>query len=747
MKRLFEVDPWKLITHKLEPTEKRLQESLTAIGNGFMGMRGNFEESYSGDHHLGTYFAGVWYPDKTRVGWWKNGYPDYFGKVINGINFAGVALKVNETEIDLAKIPYEDFYLELDMATGILQRNYTVTVAGAKVRFSFQRFLSIVKQELAAIKITAEVLTGTATIEMTSRLDGDVTNEDSNYDEHFWEEIAGGQEAEFDYLTVRTIPNNFGIDRFTVTAAMKHNAAGKFTKEALKVSESFTWQLVAGESCELIKTVLVVTSRDVPQSGHVATIAALYKEYGHDYEALKTEQIAAWKERWRQADVEISGDAEAQQGIRFNLFQLFATYYGEDSRLNVGPKGFTGEKYGGATYWDTEAYIIPMYLSVAQPSVTKKLLEYRLNQLSGAHINAQRQGLKGALYPMVTFTGVECHNEWEITFEELHRNGAIIHAIHNYTTYTGDESYRLGEGLPVIVEVARFWADRVHYSKIKACYMIHGVTGPNEYENNVNNNWYTNYMARWILRYASESVQLAKDNQLKVTPEELSQWQEIADNMYLPEDDKRGIFVQHDTFLDKDLMPVSELDPSERPLNQHWSWDKILRSCFIKQADVLQAMYFFPENFNQGEKERNFDFYEPMTVHESSLSPCVHAIIAAELGREEKAVEMYKRTARLDLDNYNNDTEDGLHITSMSGSWLAIVRGFAGMRTSAGLHFAPFCPADWSGYRFRVNYRERLLDVRVTSDTMTLTLESGVPLALTVFDQEIDLQDTVTLML
>ena len=747
MKRLFEIDPWKLVTHQLIPTEKRLQESLTAIGNGYMGMRGNFEEGYSGDHHLGTYYAGVWYPDKTRVGWWKNGYPDYFGKVINGVNFAGVAIRLNDLPVDLAQVPYDDFYLELDMQTGILQRNYTVELGGARVRFTFERFLSIVKKELGAVKITAEVLTGAAVITMTSKLDSDVTNEDSNYEEHFWEEIAAGQVSGFDYLTVRTIPNNFGIERFTITAAMQHNAKGSFTQEALKVSETFTWQLAAGESCELVKTVLVVTSRDVPESKQVAKIKELYQAYGTDYEALKTEQIAAWGQRWELADVEIAGDAEAQQGIRFNLFQLFATYYGEDSRLNIGPKGFTGEKYGGATYWDTEAYVIPMYLSVAQPAVTKKLLEYRLNQLPGAHINAQRQGLKGALYPMVTFTGVECHNEWEITFEELHRNGAIIHAIYNYTTYTGDESYRLGDGLAVIVEVARFWADRVHYSKAKDCYMLHGVTGPNEYENNVNNNWYTNYMARWILNYAHESVTLAEGNPLAVTPEELATWQEIAAKMYLPEDEERGIFVQHDTFLDKELLPTTALDPSERPLNQHWSWDKILRSCFIKQADVLQAMYFFPENFTKAEKERNFDFYEPMTVHESSLSPCVHAIIAAELGRGEKAVEMYKRTARLDLDNYNNDTEDGLHITSMSGSWLAIVRGFAGMRTVGGLHFAPFCPADWSGYRFRVNYRGRLLDVQVRSDLLTLTLKAGAALAVTVFDQEIDLQDTVTLML
>ena len=272
--------------------------------------------------------------------------------------------------------------------------------------------------------------------------------------------------------------------------------------------------------------------------------------------------------------------------------------------------------------------------------------------------------------------------------------------------------------------------------------MLHGVTGPNEYENNVNNNWYTNYMARWILNYAHESVTLAEGNPLAVTPEELATWQEIAAKMYLPEDEERGIFVQHDTFLDKELLPTTALDPSERPLNQHWSWDKILRSCFIKQADVLQAMYFFPENFTKAEKERNFDFYEPMTVHESSLSPCVHAIIAAELGRGEKAVEMYKRTARLDLDNYNNDTEDGLHITSMTGSWLAIVQGFAQMKTAQGkLSFAPFVPQGWDSYSFHINYRGRLLFIQVTKNAVRLELVSGEALELGLYDETITLKD------
>ena len=360
-----------------------------------------------------------------------------------------------------------------------------------------------------------------------------------------------------------------------------------------------------------------------------------------------------------------------------------------------------------------------------------------------AQHNARQQGLAGALYPMVTFTGVECHNEWEITFEEIHRNGAIPYAIYNYTNYTGDDSYLAKEGLEVLIEVSRFWADRVHYSKRHGKYMIHGVTGPNEYENNINNNWYTNTLAAWVLQYTLDALQKHPRPDLNVSDAERGKWQDIIANMYYPEDKEQGIFVQHDGFLDKDIRPVSALSPDDLPLNQKWSWDKILRSPFIKQADVLQGIYFFGDRYTLDEKRRNFDYYEPMTVHESSLSPSIHAILAAELGKEAKAVEMYQRTARLDLDNYNNDTEDGLHITSMTGSWLAIVQGFAQMKTWGGtLSFAPFLPSDWTGYTFHINYRGRLIKIEVDGKNVTLRLLKGDALPLKLYGETLTLKDS-----
>lgn len=735
MKRIFEINPWKVITHTFNKEDKRLQESMTSTGNEYMGMRGMFEEKYSGDTHKGIYLGGVWFPDKTRVGWWKNGYPEYFGKVINAVDFVSVDVKLDGESVDLAKDEFSDFELALDMKSGILTRSYVVKRGEKKVKLNFERFISVDMKELYADRITVENLSSASVeVEIESSIDADVFNEDSNYDEKFWNVLSKKKDQTTGRLVAETIENNFGTPQFT-TEMLMANVSDLDAKEPvetdLKVSNVFAGTLEAGKKTVFEKRVVVVTSRDYAtlEDLDAAGEKLSAKQAGSSFDELKAAQANGWAKRWEKADVVVEGNDESQQGIRFNLFQLFSTYYGNDARLNIGPKGFTGEKYGGATYWDTEGFAVPLYLALADQSVTRNLLEYRHEQLPGAYHNAKQQGLDGALFPMVTFNGIECHNEWEITFEEIHRNGTIAYAIYNYTRYTGDTEYVTHDGFDVLVGIARFWADRVHFSKRKGMYMIHGVTGPNEYENNVNNNWYTNILAKWCLNYANEiadKVDADKTAELGLTSEERAKWHEIADNMYLPEDKELGIFVQHDTFLDKDLTPVKDLPQDQLPLNQHWSWDHILRSPYIKQADVLQGIYYFVERFTQEQKERNFDFYEPLTVHESSLSPSIHAILAADLHKEDKAFEMYSRTARLDLDNYNNDTNDGLHITSMTGSWLAIVQGFAGMRViDDELQFAPFLPKEWTGYKFRINFRGRLLSISVSQEGTQIDLLKG----------------------
>ncbi len=756
MKQYLQHDEWQIIEEGFDPALNKISESIFSIGNGRMGQRANFEEQYSGEKLQGSYVAGVYYPDKTRVGWWKNGYPEYFAKVLNAPNWIGIDVLFDGEPLDLATARVESFRRVLCMKTGTLERTMQVSLAdGRKVAIHALRFCSIADDELGAIRYSIKPLNFSGTLTITPYIDADVINQDANYGEKFWVEVEAKTKRSQAYITAETKKTRFQVCtgmRFSIF----HNGS-KLDFDSLRVHKEKYAGRTVDMKCEKGKETIIYKYAAVISSLNYAPDELMNKcqeavKRAHEtgFDALLARQAAAWSAKWAEADIRIEGDVSAQQAIRFNIFQLYQTYTGEDARLNIGPKGFTGEKYGGSTYWDTEAYCLPFYQSTADPHVARNLLVYRHRQLAKAIENAEKLGFRNgaALYPMVTMNGEECHNEWEITFEEIHRNGAIAYAIHDYVRYTGDRVYLAEAGAEVLLAIARFWAQRVHFSQPKQQYVMHGVTGPNEYENNVNNNWYTNYIAVWCLRYATDVLLGLKSgapeayNKLVAISafdeqQELAAWQKIAEGMYLPKDDALGIFLQQENFLDKELIRADDLPAGERPINQHWSWDRILRSCFIKQADVLQGLYFFEEAFSEDVIRRNFDFYEPMTVHESSLSPCVHAILAAKLRKEEKAYEMYLRTARLDLDDYNNDTEDGCHITSMAGTWMSVVKGFGGMRVYQDeLYLNPMVPEKWQSYQFKIRFRGAILQVKAGKDGVVVTNLSDQPVVVNVYQQK-----------
>jgi len=755
MKKYIQAQEWNIIEEGFDPHLNKISESLFSLGNGRMGQRANFEETYTGDSLQGNYVAGVYYPDKTRVGWWKNGYPEYFAKVLNAANWMGLRITADGEELDLSLCEVTDFTRILNMKEGYLERNFTAQMAsGKQVKVSAKRFFSIANDEIAALHYQLRAVNFSGKISIESFIDGDVKNQDSNYDEKFWDEVSRLQHETGSYLTMRTKKTGFEVITGVQTLIQKNgNLASLETNP--QDNEKFigvnaTLEILEGEVVDIYKIATNLSSQNYDTAElQEKAIAVITAAAAKGFSALLEEQAAAWATKWEEGDIIIEGDVEAQQAIRFNIFQLNQTYTGKDARLNIGPKGFTGEKYGGSTYWDTEAYCIPFYLSTAPQEVSRNLLIYRYKHLEKAIENAQKLGFnKGAaLYPMVTMNGEECHNEWEITFEEIHRNGAIAFAIFNYIRYTGDQHYLLEYGLEVLIGIARFWKQRVNWSEAKQQYVMLGVTGPNEYENNVNNNWYTNTLAAWCLSYAEEAAEIVKKEdaaQYQLIVEktsldeqgEFADWKAIADNIYLPYDEELGIFLQQDGYLDKEQVLVSELPASDRPLNQKWSWDRILRSVFIKQADVLQGMYFFEDNYDLESLRRNFDFYESRTVHESSLSPCVHSILAAKLNDGAKAYEFYLRTSRLDLDDYNNDTEDGLHITSMAGTWMSIVEGFAGMRVREDhLSFTPFLPEQWNSFSFNIGFRGVQLKVKISKGELTIVNPAKEMMDINIFNQ------------
>ncbi|MFY7810282.1 MAG: glycoside hydrolase family 65 protein [Flavobacterium sp.] len=736
-------DNWCIIEEGFEKDRVKSSESLFSIGNGGMGQRANFEETYTGATFQGSYIAGVYYPDKTRVGWWKNGYPQYFAKVLNAPNWIGIEVLVNGEVLDLAKCKsVNHFKRVLNMKEGIYYRSFNAIMPN-NIEISVQstRFLSLDLDELGAIKYEITPVNNDAKVTIKSFVNAKIHNEDSNWDDQFWEILDIKYNDNQGFVKAKTLKTEFEVTTFMHNEVLVNGTAigtkdvekNDFGSSSVYENEVFKNQTITlyklgGYTSSLNHADTILAAENVIEKG---------KKLG--FENLLENQKLAWAKIWEMSDITIDGDVKAQQGIRFNIFQLNQTYLGKDSRLNIGPKGFTGEKYGGSTYWDTEAYCIPFYMATKDQQVARNLLAYRYNHLEKAIENAENNlGFKNgaALYPMVTMNGEECHNEWEITHEEIHRNGAIAFAIFNYYRYTGDYSYIPEKGLEVLIGIARFWHQRATFSTDKNQYVILGVTGPNEYENNVNNNFYTNYIAKWCINYALEQLEIVKQNyakdyeriqeKVKLNTDEIASMQKVAANMYFPYSEKYGIYLQQDGFLDKELITVADLDQSQRPINQKWSWDRILRSPYIKQADTLQGFYFFEDHFTIEQLEKHFDFYEPFTVHESSLSPCVHSIQAAKLDRMDQAYTFYLRTSRLDLDDYNKEVHEGLHITSMAGTWMSIVEGFGGMRVKDNqLHFEPKIPKQWSGYSFKINFRNQIIKVDVTQSGARFSTEGN----------------------
>jgi maltose phosphorylase len=757
-------DNWSIIEEGFDAERVKSSESLFSIGNGAMGQRANFEEKYTGETFQGSYIAGIYYPDKTKVGWWKNGYPKYFAKVLNAPNWIGIDIEINGEQFDLNSCTeVKNFRRELNMKHGVYTRSFEATLQnGTQIAVDVHRFLSLDLDEVGVINYEITPLNKDAKIIYKPYIDAGVTNEDANWEEKFWEPLDVNHNNNEAFVTARTFKTHFIATTFMQNSILLNEKNLNLTPsnvDSNKEKVQFTYEVAVskGEKSSIQKLAgyTVSLNHENTQAGAENAIkAALAKGYNQ----LLQDQISAWAKIWEMSDITIDGDVKAQQGIRFNIFQLNQTYLGKDSRLNIGPKGFTGEKYGGSTYWDTEAYCIPFYMATKDQQVARNLLTYRYNQLDKAIENAKDNlGFTNgaALYPMVTMNGEECHNEWEITHEEIHRNGAIAFAIFNYYRYTGDYSYIPEKGLEVLIGIARFWHQRASFSTNKNQYMILGVTGPNEYENNVNNNFYTNYIAKWCINYTHEQIQKValeypQDHKriiekVKLSDAELQEWLKVSSNMYFPFSEEHDVYLQQDGFLDKELVQVKDLDKSQRPINQKWSWDRVLRSPYIKQADTLQGFYFFEDHFTKEQLEKHFNFYEPFTVHESSLSPCVHSIQAAKLDKMDMAYTFYLRTSRLDLDDYNKEVEEGCHITSMAGTWMSIVEGFGGMRVKNDtLHFEPKIPKEWKGYSFKINFRNQILKVSVNQNETIFTVDGDQDLPIIVNGTSIMAEKLIT---
>lgn len=434
---------------------------------------------------------------------------------------------------------------------------------------------------------------------------------------------------------------------------------------------------------------------------------------------------------WSNADIEIKGDEKLQEGIRFNLFQLLQSV-GKDGVSNIAAKGLSGEGYEGHYFWDTEIYILPVF-TMTNPQIAKKLLKYRHSILEFAKARAKEMGHKqGALFPWRTISGTECSAFFPAGTAQYHISADIAYSYIQYYLVTGDIEFLKEFGAEVLFETARLWIDVGHY--YEGTFRIDDVTGPDEYTCIVNNNYYTNAMAKWNLSWAAKVAEMINSDQ--VTKVEAKEWQEAAEKMYLPYDEKVQINPQDDTFLQKAVWDFEATPKEKYPLLLHYHPLTLYRYQVLKQADTVLAHFLLEDEQSLEIMKRSYDYYEKITTHDSSLSYCIYSIMAAKLDYKEKAFNYFIETARLDLENTHGNTKDGLHMANMGGTWLAIVYGFAGMRVKeSGISFAPFVPEQWQGYSFFVQYQNQKLKLELTKTDLNITLVEGDELEVTVYDE------------
>lgn len=753
---LYPCDDWAIRETQFRPEWNLHNESIFAVGNGYIGMRGNFEEGLPGLADMtrtGTYLNGFYetapivYPEVAY------GYARNSQTMLNVTDAKGILLDVDGERFSLTSGRVLHYERRLDMKEGALVREVTwESAAGKQVQVKSVRLASLDRTHLAAIRYEVTPLNFSGRIALTSVLDGDVSNLAAKNDPRVGSHGAGQALVteqlahEGDVGWIRQRVKNAGFQLFS---AMSHELAGCGAQQALKScssgekSLSVRWELTAvvGETAVLTKYAAYYTSK-----GHPAEkLAELAREElaaagKASFAALLAKQRHYLERFWRRADVEIDGDPGLQQGIRFNIFQLLQSA-GRDGRTNIGAKGLTGEGYEGHYFWDTEMYILPMF-TFTNPEISRSLLEYRYLTLEQARQRAREMSQKGALYPWRTINGEETSAYHPAGTAQAHINADIAYGLKQYVLATGDEEFLLSKGAEIAFETARFWADLGYYNPARdGLFCIDMVTGPDEYTALVNNNAYTNLMARHNLYFAWETAEWMLKNHPKRYGElahaigleegELAEWHRAAERMFVPFSQELGIVAQDDTFLMKKKWDFEGTPKEKHPLLLHYHPLVIYRHQVLKQPDVVLALFLLGDQFSLADKVRNYRYYEPLTTHDSSLSPCIHSIVTAEIGNTGEAYGYFRRTARMDLDDINGNVKDGLHTAAMAGSWMSIVNGFAGMRMDGGaLRFQPVLPGHWKGYRFCIAFRGRLIEVRVNSDEAVYTLSEGEPLEL-----------------
>ncbi len=750
--RYLTVDPWVVAEEGFGPARARVSESVFSLANEFMGVRGYFEEGYSGDHLQGSYFGGLYENQPVGHPQVFKGFVTRENFIVNAVDWLYVRIAVDGETLDLAASRFEDFVRRVDMRRGVLERSLTwETGSGKRLRVRFERFLSMADRHLACQRVTVEPMGWSGEVAFRSGLDFDVAHElaagwdmrnvtgsDRSGPRHtFWEVL---RKAHADGLWA--IEGKTKTTDFAAFSGFRLRFEGppevRSVEEERFVGCEFSLPVCDGRAAGFEKIVVnfwerpdVLSAEEVWDRG-----MALAREHADaTFESALADHTAYWDRKWTDLDIEIDGPADLQQGIRFELFQIHMTYHGGDDRLAIPSKGLTAEVYSGWAFWVVETYVQHMMI-FTDPEASRKLLGFRYRGLPAAIERARQVDCRGARYPFCTIDGPESCATWQHADMEIHVGEGIYRAIQLYALHADDTDFLYREGIEMLLEISRFYASRGGWSPVRGDFGFYGVMGPDEYHTVVNHNCYTNWMGKKCFEYTLEVVGemerkapellAAVKEKVDLDPGEPDEWRRMADKMRIPRDPETGVCEQHEGYFDLPEVDVQAIGPDEVPIYNTWAYERILRTSMVKQADVLLLPVWFAHEWTYEEKRANYDFYEPRTIHESSFSPSIHMVLAAELGRKEQADEFFRYMVRLDLDNYHRNTAQGLHMTPKSGSWMCVTYGYAGMRTDrAVLSFLPTIPDDWSAYRFRIVYRGAVVEVRVDRQGATFRVVRG----------------------
>lgn len=744
----FKTDPWKVMEEGFDPAYSRVSESIFSLGNESIGARGFFDEGGSVDSLRGCYTNGVY--DIVHLGRSYRGIVDRTHFMIPSADWLLTSLVLDGETLDLGKVSFRDFRRVLDLKEGTLTRSFVwETATGKALKLTFLRFLDMVHRERAYQRLTLEPLNFSGQIEFSAGVSFAVTHE--GHGTCFWGDTRKAADADRILLQSRTTESGQEVFAGAVLDLPIH---GEIVTDDKTVRRKASLPLVCGQALRVDRRAVILFDGSEGETLWERGKKALAETAKVSLEEALQRQKAYWAAYWAVSDIEIepasmdertaTAVAAEQQGVRFCSFQLAQTYNGGSMRHNIGAKGLTGEAYNGHAFWDTESCCLPFYL-FTNPEAARDLLLFRYNTLPMARERAKMLDCQGACYPIATLNGDEACPLWQHASLQLQPSTAVAYGIWHYVHLTDDEEFLWTYGAEMLLEIARFLKSRAALGNRTGKYGFFGVMGPDEFHMMVNNNAYTNYMGMRTLRYAAEVLeQMARERpadfdalreRTGLGAGEVDGWRQVAENMYLPQDGT-GLIEQHDGFFDLPHTDVAAVPPSEFPLYEHWSYDRIYRTDMIKQPDVLMMLYLYNSSFSRSVKEVNYGYYQPKTIHESSLSPAIHSILAAELGRMEEAVDLFGFATRLDLDNYNCNTREGLHITSIAMAWANIVYGFAGLRSDGPvLRFAPHLPERWRKLRFSLTYKGRVLSVRMEQEGTTFRLKTGTPIALLVYDK------------